>query len=41
MGNAGPHAYRDDGEGPVRRVRCDPFWFDARAVSNADFARFI
>ena len=41
MGNAGPHAYPDDGEGPVRRVQLDPFWFDARAVSNADFARFV
>jgi formylglycine-generating enzyme len=41
MGNAGPHAYRDDGEGPIRRVRLDPFWIDACAVSNADFARFV
>jgi formylglycine-generating enzyme len=41
MGNAGPHAYPDDGEGPVRRVRIDPFWIDARAVSNADFAEFV
>jgi formylglycine-generating enzyme len=41
MGNAGPHAYRDDGEGPVRRVRLDPFWIDPHAVSNADFARFV
>jgi formylglycine-generating enzyme required for sulfatase activity len=24
MGNGRPHAYRDDGEGPVRRVRLDP-----------------
>jgi formylglycine-generating enzyme len=40
MGNDGPHSYVDDGEGPVRRVRLDPFWIDACAVSNADFARF-
>ena len=36
-----PTAYRDDGEGPVRRLRLDPFWIDAYAVSNADFARFV
>ena len=41
MGNAGPHSYPDDGEGPVRRVRLDPFWIDACAVSNADFATFV
>ena len=38
MGNAGPHSYPDDGEGPVRRVQLDPFSIDACAVSNADFA---
>ena len=38
MGNAGPHSYPDDGEGPVRRVRLDPFRIDACAVTNADFA---
>jgi formylglycine-generating enzyme len=36
MGNAGPYAYPDDGEGPVRRVRLDSFWVDRCAVSNAD-----
>src|SRR3954454_1422243 len=41
MGNAGSHAYPDDGEGPVRRVRLDPFWIDAEAVPNATFARFV
>ena len=41
MGNAGPRSYRDDGEGPIRRVRLDPFWIDACAVSNADFTRFV
>ena len=41
MGSDGPHAYPGDGEGPVRRVRLDPFWIDACAVSNADFARFV
>ena len=41
MGNAGPHSYPEDGEGPVRRVRLDAFWIDACAVSNGDFARFV
>jgi formylglycine-generating enzyme len=41
MGNAGPHSYPDDGEGPIRRIHLDPFWIDASAVSNADFARFV
>ena len=30
-----------DGEGPVRRVRVDPFAIDACAVTNDDFARFV
>jgi sulfatase modifying factor 1 len=41
MGDAGASAYPDDGEGPVRRVRLDPFWIDPTAVSNRDFARFV
>jgi sulfatase modifying factor 1 len=41
MGNAGPHSYPDDGEGPVRRVRVDPFWIDACVVSNVGFAHFV
>ena len=41
MGNAGPQAYPDDGEGPTRRVRLDPFWIGTCAVSNAGFAQFV
>jgi formylglycine-generating enzyme len=41
MGNAGPHSYPDDGEGPVRRVQLDPFFIDSCAVSNAEFERFV
>jgi formylglycine-generating enzyme len=41
MGNAGPWAYPGDGEGPVRRVRLDPFRIDPHAVSNAEFAAFV
>jgi formylglycine-generating enzyme len=33
-------AYPADGEGPVRTVHVDPFWIDACAVSNEQFARF-
>ncbi|HEU0024205.1 MAG TPA: formylglycine-generating enzyme family protein [Thermoleophilaceae bacterium] len=40
MGSADRFAYPGDGEGPVRRVRLDPFRVDACAVSNAEFARF-
>jgi formylglycine-generating enzyme len=41
MGNGAPAPYPADGEGPVRRVRLDPFWVDACAVANADFAAFV
>lgn len=40
MGSADRLAYPADGEGPVRRVRLDPFHIDACAVSNAAFAEF-
>jgi formylglycine-generating enzyme required for sulfatase activity len=33
-------AYPRDGEGPVRRISLDPFWIDAHAVTNDEFARF-
>lgn len=41
MGSVDRFAYTDDGEGPIRRIRLDPFWIDACAVSNAEFARFV
>jgi formylglycine-generating enzyme len=41
MGSAGALAYPGDGEGPVRRVELDAFQVDRRAVSNAEFARFV
>jgi sulfatase modifying factor 1 len=41
MGSEDRFAYRDDGEGPVRRVRVKPFRVDTHAVSNAEFARFV
>ncbi|RZQ61317.1 formylglycine-generating enzyme family protein [Amycolatopsis suaedae] len=40
MGSEDAFAYPADGEGPVRTVRLEAFLIDARAVTNADFARF-
>ena len=31
----------DPDEGPVHRVRLDPFYLDAREVTNAGFKRFV
>ena len=41
MGTDSREGYPDDGEGPVRKVRLNPFWIDATAVSNARFAAFV
>ncbi len=41
MGYEGPEAWETDGEGPVREVSLDPFWLDATAVTNAQFAEFV
>jgi formylglycine-generating enzyme required for sulfatase activity len=41
MGSEDRFAYPGDGEGPVRRVRVDPFGIDACAVSNTQFASFV
>src|SRR5919106_1369843 len=41
MGDDSGEGYPADGEGLARRVRIDPFWIDARVVSNADFAEFV
>src|SRR5215472_8032416 len=41
MGSDDPESYSADGEGPVRRVRLQPFWMDATAVSNASFLQFV
>jgi formylglycine-generating enzyme len=40
MGSDDFYAYEEDGEGPVRSVRVDPFRIGARAVSNREFAEF-
>lgn len=41
MGNEGPDARREDGEGPVHEVELDAFTIDATTVTNGDFARFV
>ena len=41
MGADDGEGYPTDGEGPVREVRLSPFWIDATAVSNGQFADFV
>jgi formylglycine-generating enzyme required for sulfatase activity len=41
MGCEDPAAYAGDGEGPIRRVRVDPFRIDASCVSNGRFTTFV
>ncbi|WP_207631199.1 MULTISPECIES: formylglycine-generating enzyme family protein [unclassified Actinopolyspora] len=41
MGEDRDHAYAQDGEGPVREVRLDPYWISPTTVTVADFAAFV
>ncbi|WP_342387860.1 formylglycine-generating enzyme family protein [Salinicoccus bachuensis] len=41
MGTNGREGYPDDGEGPARRVKVDPFHMDVHAVTNEAFSTFI
>ncbi|MFE9905094.1 formylglycine-generating enzyme family protein [Streptomyces achromogenes] len=41
MGTDDSEGFPDDGEGPVRPVRLDPFLIDTCAVTNEQFAAFI
>src|SRR5438128_640804 len=41
MGTDDPVRYAADGEGPVREVSLRPYWIDAMAVSNGQFAAFV
>jgi formylglycine-generating enzyme required for sulfatase activity len=41
MGSDATDGFPSDGEGPVREVSLSAFRIDARAVSNAQFARFV
>ena len=41
MGTDDREGYPSDGEGPIRKVRLAPFFIDACAVTNAQFAQFV
>ena len=41
MGTDDGKGFPADGEGPVRKVRLDPFWIDRCAVTNTGFASFV
>ncbi|MED4600256.1 formylglycine-generating enzyme family protein [Paenibacillus validus] len=41
MGTADQEGFAQDGEGPVRSVRLDPFYIDPYTVSNAEFKAFV
>jgi len=41
MGTDDPHAYGEDGEGPVRSVEVPTFSMDATAITNAQFGAFV
>jgi formylglycine-generating enzyme required for sulfatase activity len=41
MGCSSEESCPADGEGPVHEVRVSTFWMDARATTNAEFARFV
>ena len=41
MGTNDKEGFPEDGEGPIREVSVDPFYLDACAVTNAEFAKFV
>lgn len=41
MGTDFKEGFEQDGEGPVREVMLDPFYIDARPVTNLQFAEFV
>jgi len=41
MGSDYPKGFPEDGEGPVREVRVDPFHMDKYTVTNAKFQEFV
>jgi formylglycine-generating enzyme len=40
MGTNSTEGFPNDGEGPVREIKLDPFYIDAAPVTNAQFAEF-
>ena len=41
MGNEREYGFPSDGEGPVHRVRVQPFWMDVTTVTNEQFNDFV
>src|SRR5690625_4437092 len=41
MGTNGKEGFKEDGEGPVRKVKVDPFSIDRYTVTNKEFYDFI
>jgi formylglycine-generating enzyme required for sulfatase activity len=41
MGSESAESFPDDGEGPVREVRLDPFYIDTYPVTNERFEEFV
>ena len=41
MGTEDRRGFSADGEGPIRKVRLDPFYIDVYAVTNAQFEEFV
>lgn len=41
MGTDDQEGFPADGEGPVRKVRVNPFYIDSHTVSNSEFDKFI
>lgn len=41
MGTDSPEGFASDGEGPIRKVKVNPFWIDPYTVTNKDFQAFV
>ncbi len=41
MGSEIPEGFAADGEGPIRKIRVDPFYIDRLPVTNLAFAEFV
>ena len=41
MGTNSKEGFPEDGEGPMRKVKVDPFYMDPYTVTNAQFAEFV
>ncbi|WP_088012036.1 formylglycine-generating enzyme family protein [Gottfriedia acidiceleris] len=41
MGTDDPEGYKADGEGPIRKIKVNPFYIDACAITNSQFEEFI